>query len=289
MTRITPLAIALALFATSAGAQTIEDTVAALGRINGTALACGHADVVARAKSLVIARVAKTRALGEAFENATNAAFAAATGGSSCPQRAPLAVELEVAAARLGPPATHANTETAEAPDTGINPRYLLQDVNGRAIMDSDFPQQFQLIAFGYTFCPDVCPTTLLEMAEVLKALGDDAALLKPIFVSVDPARDTLPALRQYTGYFDTRITGATANPDLVRRAADNFKVRYEKVVDPKTDPAHYAVDHTAGMYLLAPGGGFLARFAYRTPVEAIVARLKDEFKARPNLRPAAK
>ena len=284
---LAPLVLAALMGAgTATAADTLTDTVTALGTVNGRALACGHADVVARAKAVMVARVAKTRALGALYEQATQAAFlATGTARDTCPPATVLAVELESVALKLAPPATHSASDSNEAPAVGNNPRYLLQDVNGRAFMDTDFPKHFQLITFGYTFCPDVCPTTLLEMAAVLKALGDDATLLQPIFVSVDPARDTLAALRTYTAFFDPRIVGATASSELVKRAADNFKVRYEKVIDPAVDPAHYAVDHTAGMTLLAPGGGFVARFAYRTPVDAIVERIRAEIAARPGIR----
>jgi protein SCO1/2 len=153
-----------------------------------------------------------------------------------------------------------------------IVPRYLLQDVNGRATMAEDFRGRYQLIAFGYTFCPDVCPTTLTEMAAILEALGPLADGLQPIFVSVDPERDTLEVLKNYTAFFDPRIVGMTGSPALVSRAADNFKVRYQKV--PRDDGA-YTVDHSAGMYLLGPDGGFLKKFAYATPPGEIAAAIR--------------
>ncbi|MCX8016577.1 MAG: SCO family protein [Rhodocyclaceae bacterium] len=154
-----------------------------------------------------------------------------------------------------------------------IVPRYLLQDVNGRARLSEDFRGYFQLIAFGYTFCPDVCPTTLSEMAAILNALGPLAERLKPIFISVDPERDTLKVLREYTAFFDPRIVGLTGSPALVSRAAQNFKVRYQKV--PKDD-GNYAVDHSAGMFLLGPDGAFLKKFGYGTPVAEIAAALRQ-------------
>lgn len=253
-------------------------TVAELGRINGIALACGHTDVVARAKGMLIARVAKTRSLGEAFETATDQSFRRQNeSGGACPARAALAVELETAALPFAVPAAHRKSEEGDAPEVGINPRYLLQAANGRAIMDGDFPDRFQLISFGYTSCPDICPTTLVEMADILKRLDDKAAKVQPIFISVDPERDTLAVLRTYTAFFDARIIGATGSPELVRHAADNFKVRYEKVAEAGAAPGQYAVDHSAGMYLLAPGGQFLARFPYGTPSADIAQRLASE------------
>jgi protein SCO1/2 len=155
-----------------------------------------------------------------------------------------------------------------------IVPRYLLQDVNGRATVPEDFEGYFQLIAFGYTFCPDVCPTTLTEMAAVLKDLGPLTKHLKPIFISVDPERDTLEILRNYTAFFDPRIIGMTGAPALVSHAASNFKVRYQKV--PK-EGGNYAVDHSAGMYLLGPDAAFVKKFAYGTPPAAIATEIRQQ------------
>lgn len=276
------MAISLPLPADSSDTDPLRAVVTTLGNINGRALACGHSEVVSRAKAIVIARVAKTRELGEAFENATSEAFLAqGQRKAECPPRAALTAELEVAARPLNPPHAHQLAATPDTPEVGINPRYLLQAANGRAVMDGDFKDRFQLITFGYTFCPDICPTTLLEMAAVLRQLGDDAAKVQALFISVDPERDTLAQLRTYTAFFDARIVGVTGSPELVKRAADNFKVRYEKVTDPKANPAHYAVDHTAGMFLLAPGGQFLAKFAYGKPVDEIVAHLHEEIARR--------
>ena len=263
-----------------AGESDVGAIITALGEINGRALACGHKEVSSRARTIVIARVAKTRTLGEAFEHATNAAFLQ-QGQTPCPTRPALTVELEATARPLNPPSAHALVQTAETPDTGINPRYLLQAMNGRAIMDGDFKDRFQLITFGYTFCPDICPTSLLEMSEILKQLGDQATRVQTLFFSLDPERDTLEQLQAYTAFFDKRIVAATGKPELVKRAAENFKVRYEKVVEPGGNPQHYAIDHTAGLFLLAPGGQFIAKFPYGTPVASITARLKEEIDLR--------
>ncbi|MFH1661032.1 MAG: SCO family protein [Pseudomonadota bacterium] len=160
-----------------------------------------------------------------------------------------------------------------------INPRYLLQDPNGRSVTSEDFRGRFQLIAFGYTYCPDICPTTLVEMAEILKQLGEDASRVQPIFISVDPERDTGKILKTYTEFFDQRILGLTASPALVRRAADNFKIRYAKVREPGTPPDRYAVDHSAGMILLGPDGAVVKKFAFAMPVTNITEELRNFIK----------
>ena len=162
----------------------------------------------------------------------------------------------------------------------GINPRYLLQDPRGRSVTNEDFRGRFQLISFGYTYCPDVCPTTLVEMAAILKQLGEQAGRVQPIFITVDPERDTGKVLQTYTEFFDPRILGLTGSPALVRRAADNFKIRYAKVREPGND--NYAVDHSAGMILLGPDGEFIKKFAFATPVDEITGQLREILDARP-------
>lgn len=157
---------------------------------------------------------------------------------------------------------------------TGIIPRYLLQDPNGRSVSSEDFRGRYQLISFGYTYCPDICPTTLVEMAEILKQLGDKAGQVQAIFITVDPERDTGKVLRTYTEFFDSRILGLTGPAALVRRSADNFRIRYSKVLEPGSAPDRYAVDHSAGMILLGPDGGFIKKFAFAMPVAEISAQI---------------
>ena len=167
--------------------------------------------------------------------------------------------------------------EEASKPAPSV-PRYLLMGGNGRSVTNEDFHGRFQLIAFGYTGCPDVCPTTLLEMQQVLSGLGARAKRLQPIFITIDPQRDTANVLDAYTRNFDARILGLTGSAELVRRAADNFKVRFEKVQEPGAAPNVYTMDHSVGMFLLGPDGELLGKFAYSTPAKTIVTRIKHWF-----------
>lgn len=175
-----------------------------------------------------------------------------------------------------------------EQPEIGIVSRYLLMDSKGRAISDQDFRGSFQLIAFGYTFCPDICPTTLAEMSLIMEKLGTRAEQLQPLFVTVDPERDTPEVLSRYTAYFHPRIIGLTGSPELVRRVADHFKVRYEKHWEPGAGKNQYTVDHSAGMYLLGPDGSFLGKFAYATPPQEVADRIRALMEDA-NLPPPAK
>ncbi len=155
-----------------------------------------------------------------------------------------------------------------------VNPRYVLSDTKGRTVTNEDFRGRFQLITFGYTFCPDVCPTTLTAMAQILRGLGERAARLQPIFITVDPERDTAEALARYTAYFDKRIIGLTGSPELIRAAADHYKVTYRKHLEPGAKPDSYSIDHTAGMFLLGPDGMFAARFAHSATPQETAARI---------------
>lgn len=194
--------------------------------------------------------------------------------------RRALLLALAGAAAAAGPAA-----RAAEAPpplpgditdDPRPVPRWLLQRASdGRTLMPDSLHGRFQLLAFGFVSCPDVCPTTLAEMKAVLDRLGPRADRLQPLFVSVDPERDTLPVLRAYTAAFDHRILGLTGPPALVQRAAQAFKVKFEKVPSPGGDPKAYTVDHTAAMFLVGPDGQLLARLGYGMPVADIVARIE--------------
>jgi len=166
--------------------------------------------------------------------------------------------------------------ELLRSEPTEINSRYLLVGPDGQAVTNEDFRGHFQLIAFGYTYCPDICPTTLVEMAGVLGLLGEKAGQLQPIFISLDPDRDTVQVLKTYTAFFDPRIIGLTGSPELVKRAARNFKVRYAKVMNPEARANTYALDHSAGMYLLDPDGQFIKKFAYGTEVSSMAAEIRS-------------
>ena len=180
-----------------------------------------------------------------------------------------------VLAAEASSPATAHTLAADDEPVSSIVPRYLLQDPYGRPVSNENFRGRFQLIAFGYTYCPDICPTTLVEMAEILKALGEQANRLQAIFITVDPERDTGKVMKTYTEFFDPRILGLTGSPVLVRRAADNFRIRYAKVQEPGASAGPYAVDHSAGMVLLGPDGQVIRKFAFATPVAEICAQIR--------------
>jgi protein SCO1/2 len=275
-------AVLCGLTFTAAAAASDEAGLSAvreLGRLNGVTLACGRKEAASWVRVLMLNHAPKTRAYGEAYEEGTQEAFLAHGKGTPCPASAELNARLDEIARRLKAvlpvagqvPAGH---NAGESVPNAVAPRYLLQDPNGRAVTNEDFHGRFQLVAFGYTSCPDVCPTTLLEMKEVLKLLGGQAARLQPVFITVDPERDSAQVLREYTAAFDARILGLRGSDALTRRAANEFRVRYEMVRDPAAPPGAYTVDHSAGMILLGPDGRTIVRFAYATPAKQLAERI---------------
>lgn len=157
-----------------------------------------------------------------------------------------------------------------------IRPAYALMTQYGEAVTHEDFPGRLQLINFGYTYCPDICPTSLSIVSHVMELLGDAADKIQPIFITVDPQRDTPEVLNRYAAYFHPSLLGLSGTPEITRRIADNFKVRYEKVTSTTGDPSRYSMDHSASLYLLGTQGEFIAKFPYGTPAEKIAARLRD-------------
>lgn len=174
----------------------------------------------------------------------------------------------------------------ADAPAAGLprRPEFRLADTTGKVRRLADFRGQAVALAVGYSQCPDVCPTTLAEMAAILEQLGEAGKRVQPIFISVDPQRDTPKVLGNYVAFFNPRILGLTGSPALVRGVADNFKARYEKVQEPGSD--QYWMDHSAGMYLLGPDSGFVAKFPYAMPAAEITARIKAQLDATPEPTP---
>jgi len=135
---------------------------------------------------------------------------------------------------------------------------FRLIDQYGRAVHDSDFRGRFMLVYFGYTNCPDVCPTTLATIAKAMDELGPEAARIAPLFVTVDPARDTPKALRDYLSAFGPRFIGLTGSPAAVGKVAREYRVFFRK--EPGA-PGSYAVDHSSTIYLMGPGGVFVTNY----------------------------
>lgn len=155
--------------------------------------------------------------------------------------------------------------------------RFLLNDQLGRVVSNETMQGKYVLIYFGYTFCPDVCPTTLQIMFQALNLLGEQAKEIQPYFITIDPARDTTEVMRRYVQYYDDRLIGVTGSPEMIERVAASFKARYEKVKADSGDPSYYLMDHTASLFLLDPQGKFITKFAYGMESQDLANALRDK------------
>ena len=150
--------------------------------------------------------------------------------------------------------------------------QFELVDQKGQAITQADFRAQPSAVFFGFTHCPEVCPTTLFELDGWLKELGDDGKNIRAFFVSVDPERDTPEIMDQYVSNVSDRITGVTGDPADVAAMAKSFNIYSKKI---ETEGGDYTMDHTASVILLKKGGGFGGTIAYEENPETAVAKLK--------------
>ena len=150
---------------------------------------------------------------------------------------------------------------------------FALIDHTGKRVTDQDFRGRYMLIMFGFTYCPDVCPSGLQVMAAALGKLGAKAERIVPLFISVDPERDTPAQLGQYVASFHPRLVGLTGPLADIDAAAKAYRVYYRKVRDEKSSAA-YTIDHTALIYLMGPDGGYVAHFTNAMGVELIAERI---------------
>ncbi len=150
---------------------------------------------------------------------------------------------------------------------------FSLTDHNGQPRSLADFKDKAVVLFFGFTQCPDVCPTTMTELAEAKRLLGADGERLQGLFVSIDPERDTPEIMRQYMASFDPSFLALYAAPDQLAALAKSYKMYYKKVDGPT--PTSYTMDHSAGSYVYDPQGRIRLYHRYGTGSAALAADLK--------------
>jgi protein SCO1 len=154
---------------------------------------------------------------------------------------------------------------------SAIGAPFRLVDQDGRTVTDADFKGHPFLVFFGFTHCPDVCPTTLFEVSEILRSLGPEAGKVNALFITVDPERDTPAALKDYLASFDPRLRGLTGEPDAVAAVLKGYRVYARKV----PQDGGYTMDHTAIVYLMDKDGRFVAPFSLKRRPEEAAADLR--------------
>ena len=148
-----------------------------------------------------------------------------------------------------------------------------MTDQNGASFSDQDLKGKTFLVFFGFTHCPEVCPTTLFEISQIMRELGPDADRTAALFISVDPERDTPQALKDYLASFDPHLRGLTGDAQALAAVAKAYRVYYKKV---PLEGGDYTMDHTAIVYLMGKDGRFVSPFNMRRTAEAAAADLRQ-------------
>ena len=150
---------------------------------------------------------------------------------------------------------------------------FTLVDQHGKTVTDEAFRGRWMLVFFGFTHCPDICPTALNDLSMTLQELGAASDKVQPIFITVDPERDTVRAMADYVANFDPRIVALTGTPEQIAQAAKAYRVYYKKV--PQGDG--YTMDHTGILYLMDPQGRFTTHFTPNTSPADMAARIRKQ------------
>jgi protein SCO1 len=149
---------------------------------------------------------------------------------------------------------------------------FSLTDQNGRTVTDEDFKGRPFLVFFGFTHCPDICPTTLFEISEIMRKLGPDGDRVRALFITVDPERDTPAALKDYVSSFDPRIVAVTGDDAAIAAVAKAYRAYYKRT--PLAEGG-YTMDHTAIIYLMGKDGRFVTPFSLKRTTDAAAAELR--------------
>ena len=179
----------------------------------------------------------------------------------------------------MGPeraPATTAGGGDASRPivaSASVGGPFELVDQTGLTVTDQTYRGSFTLVYFGFTFCPDVCPTELASMSRAMEILGDGSEQVVPILITIDPERDDVAAMADYVSLFHPRLVGLTGSVQQIADAAESYRVFYAKVEDP--DMTYYLMDHSAFVYLMDPDGQNLAVFPPGTQPETMAEEMR--------------
>ncbi|MSO54055.1 MAG: SCO family protein [Rhodospirillales bacterium] len=161
-------------------------------------------------------------------------------------------------------------------PSVPIGGPFDLVDHTGKPVTDRDYRGHLLLVFFGFTYCPDVCPTTLGAISEAMDILGKDADRVIPLFITIDPSRDTPDGMAEYVRHFHPAVIGLTGTPEQVAAVAKAYRVFYAYVPKPGAAEDEYDVDHSTTLYLMWPDGAYRTHMAHTTPAATIARRVLE-------------
>jgi protein SCO1/2 len=150
---------------------------------------------------------------------------------------------------------------------------FTLTNQNGQTVTEKDFLGKYMMVVFGYTFCPDICPTELGLMTEALNKLGEKAKQVTPVFITIDPKRDTVEQVKSYISSFHPSMVGLTGTEEQIKQAASAYRVYYAQA-DGETQSDAYLMDHSTFIYLISPQGDYATHFGYGISPDELTQRL---------------
>ena len=162
-----------------------------------------------------------------------------------------------------------------------IGGAFTLKDQDGKVFTDADLRGKYSLVYFGYTFCPDMCPTGLQSMSRATEQLGADADKLNLVFITIDPARDTPAKLKEYVGPFGAKIHALSGTPEQTAQVAKAYQIYYAKV-ESEDGPQNYEMDHSSLIYLMNPEGKFVASFPEEVDAKVLADSMHDALAGKP-------
>ena len=182
-----------------------------------------------------------------------------------------LGIVLIVVGAWTWNPVQSAEETPGVSSHISIGGAFTLIDHNGKTVTDANFRGRYMLVYFGYTFCPDVCPTALQTITDAMDLLGAKADKVQPVFISVDPERDTPKVLKSFMENFHPRMIGLTGSSEQVAAVAKIYRLYYAKA----SDEDDYLIDHQAFIYLMGPDGKIITYFPYGIAPDAIATKVR--------------
>lgn len=173
----------------------------------------------------------------------------------------------------MGTRVINVNRSQGDSGTALIGGTFSLTDTNGRTVTQADLKGHYSLVYFGFTHCPDICPTSLLTIENALDTLGPKGKAITPYFITLDPERDTQEELGKYVKHFGERFVGLVGTAEETKQVADAYKVYYSKV-EQTGSAMGYSIDHSGFIYLMGPDGHYLAHFPHSISEQALAEAL---------------
>jgi cytochrome oxidase Cu insertion factor (SCO1/SenC/PrrC family) len=159
---------------------------------------------------------------------------------------------------------------------TPIDGKFSLIDHNGKNVSQNDFKGKYTLVFFGYTYCPDVCPTTLQDVGLIMDDLGDLAKQVVPLFITIDPARDNVEVMKDFVENFHPSVVGLTGDEKQTSAAAKSFRAYFAKVIPDKDAPEDYHMSHTARLFVMGPDTKPVTFFQYGETAKNMTRKIRE-------------